>query len=547
MPNAIMIKPDSVSTKDPKFSKWDFEIGAGSTAGSRTTVRCSIVLLTGGDLSRLDAYLLWLNQQALPQDYEVIIINDRALDLDENRLHLSLPNLKVLSCDAALNLEILFDRGANVATGRFLLFIKSFVGFDKLILEESIQELVNSQQKASISSNGNFILVEKCHYAAHGGFASLFGQSASPAKDVAPAASVKSQYLRNLYNENVLVEFGPGTFIDPEAIIDSPQSVKIGSNCTIRKGVVIRPEGGEIIIGDNCVINHYCVFHGKGGIYLGDWTIVAPHCGLYAQNHTCESFDLPITKQPNKAKGIYLMGDNWIGAHSVLCDDVTIGKGAVVGANSTVTKSIPMASIAAGTPARVIRKRYEGSWDFHRQERASSEGMPQQMCRHVHERAGLICELVQPQDSVLDVGCGEGIITAILSQKVLNIVGCDYSTEAVEIAARQHPNIEFVYSNSTNLVFADSSFTKVVLADVAEHLMPVQLIKTLKEIKRVLKTAGVLILTTPTTGKEKDTSTYAHIYEYAADRMQRLLSDIFGSVELVNRKFGIFLTHKGKE
>jgi 2-polyprenyl-6-hydroxyphenyl methylase/3-demethylubiquinone-9 3-methyltransferase len=79
----------------------------------------------------------------------------------------------------------------------------------------------------------------------------------------------------------------------------------------------------------------------------------------------------------------------------------------------------------------------------------------------------------------VDVGCGEGIITAVLSEKTRTIIGCDYSIEALEIARKQHPDIEFVYSNSTSLAFSDRSFTKVVMADVAEHLMPVQLIKTL--------------------------------------------------------------------
>ncbi|MFQ6034256.1 MAG: methyltransferase domain-containing protein, partial [Sedimentisphaerales bacterium] len=351
-------------------------------------------------------------------------------------------------------------------------------------------------------------------------------------------------HFRNLCNERVPFQCGPGTFIDSEVIIDSPKSVKIGSNCIIRKGVVLRPESGEIIIGDNCVINHYCVFHGRGGIYLGDWTIVAPHCGFYAQNHTYKSFDIPITKQPNTGKGIYLMGDNWIGGHSVICDDVTIGKGAVIGANSTVTKSIPMASIAVGSPAKVIRKRYSGEWDFRQRERAASEGTPQEISEHVKKRGMLIKELIDAEETILDVGCGEGIITAMLAEKNQNVVGCDYSTEALDIAKKHHPHIEFIYSNSTSLAFDAQSFAKVILSDVAEHLMPVQFIKALLEINRVLKPAGQVILATPITGKGKNTSTYAHIYEYSEDEMQKILREIFCNVKFINKEFGIFVARK---
>lgn len=372
----------------------------------------------------------------------------------------------------------------------------------------------------------------------------LFGSVNSARKDAEFISSGKINYFRNLHNENIAFKCGPGTFIDPDVIIDSPTSVKIGSNCVIRKGVVLRPERGEIVIGDNCVINHYCVFHGKGGIYLGDWTIVAPHCGFYAQNHTYERFDIPITKHPNVGKGIYLMGDNWIGAQSVICDDVTIGKGAVIGANSTVTKSVPMASIAAGSPARVIKKRHSGGWDFHKVERAASEGMPRDIYGHVRKRGQLIQQLINGEDIILDLGCGEGIITAVLAEKCARVIGCDYSIETVKIAKERHPDIEFMYSNSTNLTFNNESFTKIIISDVAEHLMPVQFIKTLAETNRVLRRCGGLILATPVTGRRKNTSTYAHIYEYSESEIREILDTGFYKVEFINKQFGIFIARK---
>ncbi|MBU4477614.1 MAG: methyltransferase domain-containing protein [Candidatus Omnitrophica bacterium] len=347
--------------------------------------------------------------------------------------------------------------------------------------------------------------------------------------------------FKDLYNRKVVLRYGKNTFIDPEVIIDSPESIRIGANCIIRKGVVLRPEGGEIVIGDNCVINHYCVFHGKGGIYIGDWVIIGPHCGFYAQNHAYESFSLPITKQENTGKGIILMGDNWVGGHSVICDDVTMGKGAVVGANSTVTKSVPMASIAVGSPAKVIKKRYLGQWDFQKAERAASEGMTMEIQQHVIKRGQLLRDLINPEDYILDAGCGEGIITSIIAEKNPHVIGCDYSIEAVNIAKNQYPCIEFIYSNSTNLRFNSGTFTKVILSDVAEHLLPRQFIKTLKEMRRVLKKDGMLILSTPLTGNKKNTSTYAHIYEYSKDEMESILMKIFSKVKLIDNDFGIFI------
>lgn len=73
--------------------------------------------------------------------------------------------------------------------------------------------------------------------------------------------------FRDLNNRKNLLNCGHNTIIDPEVIVDQPHSVKIGAHC---------------------VINHYTIFHGKGGIYLGDWTVIGPHCGFYAQNHSYE-------------------------------------------------------------------------------------------------------------------------------------------------------------------------------------------------------------------------------------------------------------------
>lgn len=345
---------------------------------------------------------------------------------------------------------------------------------------------------------------------------------------------------KNLKNKDVNVECGENTFIDPEVIVDSPESVVIGSNTVLRKGVVLRPEAGEIVIGDNCVINHYCVFHGKGGIYIGDWSIVGPHSGFYAQNHSYRRFDVPITLQDNIGKGIFLMGDNWIGGHAVICDAVTLGKGAVVGANSTVLTSVPMATIAVGSPAKVVKKRYSGQWDLAKAERASQSEMPIDIAAYVQKRGDVLADHLNPEDEVLEVGCGEGIVTSILRKSVSRITGCDYSMEALDVARENNPGIKFVFSSCTNLEFEEEKFTKVVFSDVAEHLLPIQFTRALAEIRRVLKRKGELILATPLTGKGRDTSTYAHIYEYSEREMREILERFFREALYVNRDYGVF-------
>jgi acetyltransferase-like isoleucine patch superfamily enzyme len=484
-------------------------VGTGLPVDAATSPRCSIILPASATASEVAAYLRRLEQQNIRSDFEVLT----------------------------------GERGPT-ARGKYLLFVRELAAFDLARLDQAVRGLEAVGSAFHVSPTGKFVLVERSFYHRAGGLEALSEQARS-APSPGPAAPCPSVYcVKNLNNESLDFACGPDTFIDPDVVIDSPERVHIGAHCAIRKGVVLRPEGGTIVIGDHCVINHYCVLHAKGGISIGDWTIIAPHCGLYAQNHTFERFDEPITRQPNVGKGIYLMGDNWLGAGAVICDDVTLGKGAVVGANATVTGSIPMAAVAVGSPARVIRNRYGPGWDFRRRERAACTGMPQEICDHVAERGRRLAALLAPQDVVLDIGCGEGIITALLAPRCGQVIGCDYSPEAVATATKQFPGIQFVYSNSTCLRFENASFAKVVLSDVAEHLMPVQLEKTLSEIGRVLRAGGLLLLATPLTGKGVRTSTYAHIYEYSAHEIEALLGRSFDDVRLQDGRFGIWTARK---
>lgn len=513
-----------------------------AAVGHVRLARCSILLLEATGASEVTAYVDGLRRQGVRDDYEIIVAGGPA-ELGDLSVLASLPQVRVVPTPLRSQAES-FDACAAASQGEYLLLVRGFINLDLAILEESIRELEDSRSELSVSSTGRFILVHRKLYQACGGFRALIRSLGSEEKPPEPVIPSSSHLVRDLNNNGLSFASGPNTVIDPNVVIDTPQRVRIGANCAIRGGVVLRPEGGEIVIGDNCVINHYCVFHGKGGIYIGDWTIVAPHCGFYAQNHTFESFDLPITKQPNFGKGIYLMGDNWIGGGAVTCDDVTLGKGAVVGANSTVTRSIPMACVAVGSPARVIKRRYREDWDFCQRERAVLEGMPAEIDQYVRERGGQIAALVDAKDRVLDVGCGEGLITHLIADRGAQTTGCDYCQEAVEAAARRYPGIEFVYSNATSLRFPEDSFTKVVLSEVAEHLLPVQFARTVHEAYRVLQPGGTLILSTPLTGKGAHTSTYAHIYEYSEQEMNILLGRVFGPARLHDGKFGILTAQK---
>lgn len=322
------------------------------------------------------------------------------------------------------------------------------------------------------------------------------------------------------------MQIGRNSFISPLAIIEQPENISVGDNVQIKAGVVLRPETGFICIGDNVVINHYTVIHAKGGVEIGDWCVIAPHCSLFAQNHSYDSFDVPISQQPHSARGITLMGDNLLGPGAIILDGVTLGKGTVVEAGALVTDSFPMAKIIAGNPAKVIKDRApQGGWDFHKVERCSVTATPEEFWPYINQRAAFGARYLQPTDLVLDIGAGEGYLTNIFKNKCRHIVGIDYSKEAVALA-KQHYGLDCHHMVCTDLQFEPESFDKVTCFELLEHITKLQAKKSLSEIHRVLKKGGMLVGSTPIRAMDDESQpgTYSHIHEYNEPELRKLFT-----------------------
>ncbi|MCK5579859.1 MAG: acyltransferase [Candidatus Omnitrophica bacterium] len=101
-----------------------------------------------------------------------------------------------------------------------------------------------------------------------------------------------------------------------------------------------------------------------GVIYAADSVTIGNHVNIGA--NTCiydtdfHSLDFQKRRQgqgvDEQAKPVVIEDDVWIGGHSIILKGVTIGRGAVVGAGSVVTKNIPPFTVWAGNPARLIRE-----------------------------------------------------------------------------------------------------------------------------------------------------------------------------------------------
>lgn len=110
--------------------------------------------------------------------------------------------------------------------------------------------------------------------------------------------------------------------------------------------------GQFIEFGKNIFINSGCKFMDEGGILIEDDVFIGPNVDLITQNHVEE----PGLRNHTFARTVYIRQGAWIGAKSVILPGVTVGRNAIVGAGSVVTKNVPDNTVVAGNPARFIRE-----------------------------------------------------------------------------------------------------------------------------------------------------------------------------------------------
>lgn len=114
-----------------------------------------------------------------------------------------------------------------------------------------------------------------------------------------------------------------------------------------------------LTVGDHTNIGFGVVISVADRITLGSHVRVADGC--YLSDHPGHPLDPEARRSgapppPERIKPITLEDDVWLGTRVVVLPGVRIGRGTVIGAHSVVTRDIPPMCVAAGAPARVIRR-----------------------------------------------------------------------------------------------------------------------------------------------------------------------------------------------
>lgn len=115
---------------------------------------------------------------------------------------------------------------------------------------------------------------------------------------------------------------------------------------------------GKVSLGANSSVSNNCFLNGATeGIFIGDNVMIAPGCVLVAFNHGFENPSMPMVEQPWTSAPIVIEDDVWVAANCTVTMGTRIGRGAIVGANSVVTKNVEPFTIVGGVPAKTIGRR----------------------------------------------------------------------------------------------------------------------------------------------------------------------------------------------
>jgi SAM-dependent methyltransferase len=114
-------------------------------------------------------------------------------------------------------------------------------------------------------------------------------------------------------------------------------------------------------------------------------------------------------------------------------------------------------------------------------------------CRHILRLAAQFLKDTKSL-SLLDVGCGIGLIDQYLIPYVQHVYGIDLSGNEITCAKRNNPTANYVLYDGDTLPYKTESFDLAFGINVMHHLHPTQWSPFLQELKRVTKKGGMAIV-----------------------------------------------------
>ncbi len=157
------------------------------------------------------------------------------------------------------------------------------------------------------------------------------------------------------------IVIGNDVVIDDYCVLDAKgidnEGIIIKDGVFIGRGSIISCKNGNIILEKNVNMGFNCEIFSGSDVVIGENTLIAAYVYIIGGGHDYSRIDIPISEQDKPSHGISVKKNCWIGAGAKIFDGVNIGEDTVIGAGAVVVRDIPAFSIAAGVPARVAKTR----------------------------------------------------------------------------------------------------------------------------------------------------------------------------------------------
>lgn len=190
-----------------------------------------------------------------------------------------------------------------------------------------------------------------------------------------PFLSHRAQYARHRIlgiaftarNRQAFKRLGDGVFLSSDLVLHGSEFIEIGTGTGVGKGcsLTVWPVSAaagprpSLVIGEQTAIGEGAHITAANCIRIGNHVLLGKHVTISDNNHGDGSqvqIDIPPTRRPLVSKGPVIIEDNvWIGDKATILAGLTVGRGAIVAANSVVTRDVPPGSVVAGVPAKVIK------------------------------------------------------------------------------------------------------------------------------------------------------------------------------------------------
>jgi acetyltransferase-like isoleucine patch superfamily enzyme len=151
-------------------------------------------------------------------------------------------------------------------------------------------------------------------------------------------------------------------------IVKSGATLALGQGCAIGRNVELGPEG-RIEIGNETSVQDRSIL--LGDVTLGCFCSIAPNVYISSGRHWFDLQPHELIKDQDRlaasdprtlaerSRPIVIDDDCWLGVNAVVMPGVRVGKGAVIGANSVITRDVEPYTVVAGVPARLLWRRLE--------------------------------------------------------------------------------------------------------------------------------------------------------------------------------------------